>query len=120
NKGKLIVLEELVDSLMEKFEIDEYQVSNHFKGKELEMITCKHPLYDRESLVILGDHVTAEAGTGCVHTAPGFGADDFYVGQKYGLPAYCNVDEHGCMMKDCGEWLEGQYVDDANKTVTVK
>ena len=120
NKGKLIVLEELVDSLMEKFEIDEYQVINHFKGKELEMITCKHPLYDRESLVILGDHVTAEAGTGCVHTAPGFGADDFYVGQKYGLPAYCNVDEHGCMMKDCGEWLEGQYVDDANKTVTMK
>ena len=46
------------------------------------MITCQHPLYDRESLVILGDHVTAEAGTGCVHTAPGFGMDDFIVGQN--------------------------------------
>ena len=70
--------------------------------------------------VILGDHVTSDSGTGCVHTAPGFGADDFFVGQKYNLPAYCNVDEHGCMMEDCGEWLAGQYVDDANKTVTMK
>ncbi|MDD8048550.1 MAG: isoleucine--tRNA ligase [Thomasclavelia sp.] len=120
SKGKLIVLDELVDSLMEKFEITDYKVINHYKGSELEMITCQHPLYDKESLVILGDHVTNDSGTGCVHTAPGFGADDFFIGQKYGLPAYCNVDEHGCMMKDCGEWLEGQYVDDANKTVTVK
>ncbi|MFR5912998.1 MAG: isoleucine--tRNA ligase, partial [[Clostridium] innocuum] len=80
--------------------------------------TCQHPLYDRESLVILGDHLTADAGPGCVHTAPGFGADDFFIGQKYGLPAYCNVDEHGCMMEDAGDWLKGQYVDDANKTVT--
>lgn len=90
------------------------------KGSELEYITCQHPLYDRESLVILGDHVTADSGTGCVHTAPDLGADDFFVGQKYNLPAFCNVDEHGCMMEDCGEWLAGQYVDDANKTVTMK
>jgi len=119
-KGKLIVLDTLVDDLMAKFEITDYKVVNHYKGSELEYITCQHPLYDRESLVILGDHVTADSGTGCVHTAPGFGADDFFVGQKYNLPAYCNVDEHGCMMEDCGEWLAGQYVDDANKTVTMK
>ncbi len=119
-KGKLIVLEELVDSLWEKFGLQEKQILQRFKGKELEMITCQHPLYDRESLVILGDHVTADAGTGCVHTAPGFGMDDFMVGQKYGLDVYCNVDAHGCMMEDCGEWLAGQYVEDANKTVTKK
>ena len=120
-KGKLIVLEEMVDALWEKFGLQTKNVIRTFKGKELEMITCQHPLYaERESLVILGDHVTADAGTGCVHTAPGFGADDFFVGQKYGLPAYCNVDEHGCMMADAGEWLEGQYVEDANKTVTQK
>ena len=120
-KGKLIVLEEMVDALWEKFGLQEKNIIKTFKGKELEMITCQHPLYaERESLVILGDHVTADAGTGCVHTAPGFGADDFFVGQKYGLPAYCNVDEHGCMMADAGEWLEGQYVEDANKTVTQK
>lgn len=119
-KGKLIILQELVDDLFEKFGLTQKEIIKTFKGKELEMITCQHPLYDRESLVILGDHVTADAGTGCVHTAPGFGADDFFVGQKYGLPTYCNVDEHGCMMEDCGEWLAGQYVDDANKTVTQK
>ena len=117
-KGKLIVLEELVDTLWEKFALQEKKRLKTFKGKELELITCKHPLYDKESLVILGDHVSADAGTGCVHTAPGFGADDFFVGMKYGLPAYCNVDEKGCMMKEAGEWLEGQYVEDANKTVT--
>ena len=50
------------------------------------MIKTKHPLYDRESLVIVGDHVTLDAGTGCVHTAPGFGADDFIVCQKYNDP----------------------------------
>ncbi len=119
-KGKLIVLEEMVDTLWEKFGLEEKVLIKTFKGSELEMITCQHPLYDRESLIILGDHVTNEAGTGCVHTAPGFGADDFNVGRKYGLPAYCNVDEHGCMMEECGEWLAGQYVDDANKTVTTK
>lgn len=117
-KGKLIVLEELVDSLWEKFGLQQKDILQRFQGYELEMITCQHPLYDRESLVILGDHVTAEAGTGCVHTAPGFGMDDFIVGQKYGLDIYCNVDAHGCMMEDCGEWLAGQYVEDANKTVT--
>ncbi|MEG0736916.1 MAG: isoleucine--tRNA ligase, partial [Longicatena sp.] len=117
-KGKLIVLKEMVDALWEKFGLTQKDIVKTFKGSELEKIVCQHPLYDRESLVILGDHVTAEAGTGCVHTAPGFGADDFFIGAKYGLPAYCNVDEHGCMMKDAGEWLEGQYVDDANKTVT--
>ena len=119
-KGKLIVLEELVDGLWDKFGLSEKVIVKTFKGRELEMITCQHPLYDRESLIILGDHVTATAGTGCVHTAPGFGADDFFVGQKYGLPAYCNVDEKGCLTKESGEWLEGQYVDDANKTVTQK
>ena len=117
-KGKLIVLEELVDALWEKFGLETKKKLATYKGSELEMITCQHPLYDRESLVILGDHVTADAGTGCVHTAPGFGADDFFIGQKYGLPAYCTVDEHGCMMEDAGDWLKGQYVDDANKTVT--
>lgn len=117
-KGKLIVLEELVDSLCEKFGLQTYNILQRFKGQEFERMTCVHPLYDRESLVMLGDHVSADAGTGCVHTAPGFGVDDFYIGAKYGLDAYCNVDEHGCMMADVGEWLAGQYVDDANKTVT--
>ena len=61
------------------------------KGRELEYIVAKHPLYDRESLVMLGEHVTTDAGTGCVHTAPGHGEDDFYVGQKYGLDVFVQL-----------------------------
>lgn len=121
DKGKLVMLEELVETLCPKFECKEYEVIKTFKGKEFEYITCTHPLYpERESLLMLADYVTADAGTGCVHTAPAFGADDFYIGAKYGLPVYCNVDEQGKMMASCGEWLEGQYVLDANKTVTMK
>ncbi len=84
------------------------------------MITTKHPFYDRTSVIILGDHVTPEAGTGCVHTAPGHGMDDFIVGCKYGLPALCPVDEHGCLTAEAGDFLKGQFVDDANKTVVMK
>lgn len=120
-KGKLVVLESLVDSLWDTFGLQEKKILKTFKGQELEYITCQHPLYDDvDSLVILGDHVTDEAGTGCVHTAPAFGADDFFVGKKYDLPLGVNVDEHGNMMESCGEWLAGQSVWDANKTVTVK
>lgn len=117
SKGKLIVLDDKVEQLCTKFNIELYGIERTMKGRELEMITVKHPLYDRTSLVILGDHVTDEDGTGCVHTAPGHGADDFYVGLKYGLEAYCPVDEKGCMMAEAGEALVGQFVDDATKTV---
>lgn len=119
-KGNFIVLEDMVDSLWEKFGLTTKNIVKKFKGKELEGITAKHPFLDKTSLVILGDHVTKEAGTGCVHTAPGHGADDFFVGMKYGLPAFCPVDEKGCMTIEAGEFLEGQYVEDANKTVGMK
>lgn len=117
-KGKLIVLEDKVDELWELFECKTKNILKTFKGEQLEMITCSHPLYNKESLVILGDHVSKEAGTGCVHTAPGFGTDDFYVGAKYGLEPYCNVDAQGYLTAESGDFLVGQYVDDANKTVT--
>jgi len=116
-KGRLIVLENLVDSLMGKFHLTNQGVLRTFKGRELEYITTQHPLYDRTSVVILGGHVTGEDGTGCVHTAPGHGLDDFIVGQKYHLPAFCPVDEKGCMMKEAGPELEGLFVDDATKKV---
>jgi len=119
-KGKLIVLAKLVDSLMAKFGLDDYKVLRTFKGTQLENITAKHPLYDRTSLVILGGHVTDEDGTGCVHTAPGHGMDDFIVGQRYGLPAYCPVDEKGCMMPEAGAFLAGKSVWDANPLVIAK
>jgi len=92
------------------------KVQNIF-GWELEHMTYKHPLYDRVSPIILGDHVTTEDGTGLVHTAPGHGEEDFVVGQKYDLDVYCPVDEQGCMTKEAGERFAGMYVDDANEEI---
>ena len=91
-KGNLIVLEELIDQLWDIFGLKEKEVIQRFSGKEAEYITCVHPLYpDRESLVICGDHVTTESGTGCVHTASGFGEDDFNICRKYHIPVYVKI-----------------------------
>lgn len=117
-KGNLIVLATLVESLMKQFGIENYTVGEMFKGKDLEYITAYHPLYPEvESLVMVGEHVTDDSGTGLVHTAPGFGMDDFMIGKQYDLPVYVNVDEQGRMMEDCGERLAGKTVDDANQVV---
>ncbi len=113
-----MVLAELVDKLMEEFGITDYEVLRTIKGKDLEFITTKHPLYpERDSLVMVGEHVTADSGTGAVHTAPGFGMDDFMIGRQYGLSIYVNVDAQGRLMEDTGERLAGLYVEDANKEV---
>jgi isoleucyl-tRNA synthetase len=120
SKGKLVVGHDLVESLMAKFELAPYTVLKTFKGSQLERIETKHPFYDRVSLVILGNHVTEEDGTGCVHTAPGHGVDDFNVGMKYDLPAFCPVDDRGCMTEEAGDFLVGQFVDKANITVIEK
>ncbi len=119
-KGKFVVLNKNIDSLWETFEFSEKEILKTFKGQELEFITTKHPLYARTSVVILGDHVSDEAGTGCVHTAPGHGVEDFNVGLKYGLEAYCPVDEKGYLTSDAGDFVAGQFIDDANKTITQK
>ncbi|MDI6603968.1 MAG: isoleucine--tRNA ligase [Thermoanaerobacteraceae bacterium] len=87
-----------------------------FKGKELEGIKTKHPLFDRESIIILGDHVTLESGTGCVHTAPGHGEEDFIVGQKYGLDVLNPVDDKGYFTEKAGKY-EGMFYEKANKVI---
>ena len=118
-KGNLVFLTCLQDDLKAKLGLETCELIKTFKGKEFEGITTKHPLYDRESILILGNHVTADAGTGCVHTAPGHGADDFNVGVKYHLPPYCPVDEHGMMDETCGERLQGLFYEKANEEVLV-
>lgn len=119
-KGNLIFLKSMTEKLLEKFELTNLGELHTFKGKELEGIKCIHPLYpQRESVIILGNHVTDEDGTGCVHTAPGHGLDDFYVGVKYGLPAFCPVDEKGNLTEEAGPELAGKFVFDANKDVTM-
>ncbi len=92
------------------------EIQNVF-GWELEGMTYKHPLYDRISPIILGDHVTLEDGTGLVHTAPGHGEDDFIVGQKYGLDVFCPVDGQGVMTDEAGVRFEGLFVEDCNGEV---
>lgn len=117
NKGKFVFLKEFEEHLKEELGFETIKLIKEFKGKDLEYITCKHPLYDRDSIIILGDHVTNDAGTGCVHTAPGHGEDDFIVGKKYGLEPLCPVDSKGFMMESAGKELEEMFYEDANDKV---
>lgn len=119
-KGKLIMLAQNVDSLLEQFELENLGVEKIFKGADLEYIEAQHPLYaDRRSLVMVGNHVSDE-GTGCVHTAPGHGADDFNIGSKYGLKPFSPIDSRGHMTEEAGDFLVGQYYEKANKTIIDK
>ncbi|RFU68786.1 isoleucine--tRNA ligase [Bacillus sp. V59.32b] len=115
--GQYLVAEALLESVAKEVPWESHTVVKTVKGSDLERIVAKHPLYERESLVVLGDHVTTDAGTGCVHTAPGHGEDDFIVGQKYGLDVLCPVDEKGVMTKEAGEFA-GLFYDEANKPIT--
>ncbi|KQU18462.1 isoleucine--tRNA ligase [Bacillus sp. Leaf13] len=116
---KYLVAEALLESVTESLGWENPTILKSVKGSELDRAVAKHPLYDRESLVMLGEHVTTEAGTGCVHTAPGHGEDDFIVGQKYGLDVLCPVDEKGVMTEEAGEFA-GLFYDQANKPITEK
>ncbi|MBS3680122.1 isoleucine--tRNA ligase [Ornithinibacillus massiliensis] len=119
NNDKFVVAEALLESLITELEWENLQVVKSFKGKELERVTAKHPFYSRESLVMLGEHVTTDAGTGCVHTAPGHGEDDFYVSKAYGIEAFCPVDHKGVFTSEA-PGFEGMFYDDANKVITEK
>ncbi|GAF66151.1 isoleucyl-tRNA synthetase [Bacillus sp. TS-2] len=119
NEHKFIVASGLLESLVEELEWNDHQVIKTLRGSQLEYVTAKHPFYDRESLVILGEHVTLDAGTGCVHTAPGHGEDDYLVGQKYGLDVLCPVDDKG-NMTDEAPGFEGLFYDQANKPIGEK
>ncbi|MFS1664564.1 isoleucine--tRNA ligase [Streptococcus sp. zg-JUN1979] len=105
-----LVAEGLLDSLIETFSWGDVETLARYKGQELEMITTYHPWdQDVEELVMLGDHVTLDSGTGIVHTAPGFGEDDYNVGVKYGLEVFVTVDERGLMNELAGEDFAGQF-----------
>ncbi|GEN55713.1 isoleucine--tRNA ligase 1 [Halolactibacillus alkaliphilus] len=119
NDEKIIVAEALLEKVKEALEWTDFTVVKTFKGKEAEHLVAKHPLYDRDSLIILGEHVTTDGGTGLVHTAPGHGEDDFIVGKKYGLDVLCPVNDKGVFTKDA-PGFEGLFYDDANKLVTEK
>lgn len=112
-----VMATDLAASAMEARGVTEYETLGTFLGKELEYIKCRHPFIDRTSLVIVGDHVTLESGTGCVHTAPGHGIEDFEVCKNYPeLPVVVPVDAHGRLTEEAGEFA-GLTTDEANKPI---
>ncbi len=119
NDEYLVFAEGLHEQVLQQLEITDYTITATFTAELFEKKNCKHPLYDRNSLLILGDHVTLEAGTGCVHTAPGHGQDDYIVGLKYGLEIYNPVDDYGRYRQDM-ELFGGMKLKDANPAVNEK
>lgn len=117
--NKFLMSKDLVEFVAKEIGWESYEIDSEVKGSDLERVIAKHPLYDRDSLVMLGDHVTAEAGTGCVHTAPGHGEDDFYVSKQYGIDALSPINDRG-VMTDEAPGFEGLFYEDANKEVTKK
>lgn len=116
-----VIADELLDNVKKAAKIDgDFEIVKKFKGSDLEYITCYHPFIDRESLVIVGDHVTLEAGTGCVHTAPGFGAEDYVVCQKYPeLDIIVPVDSKGYLTELAGEFA-GLFYEKSNAKILEK
>ncbi|KPD24720.1 isoleucine--tRNA ligase [Idiomarina zobellii] len=116
---RVILADDLVTDCMERWNIAHYHKLGFCKGKDLEGLQLQHPLFDLQVPIILGDHVTTESGTGCVHTAPGHGVDDFLVGQKYGLEVYNPVGDNG-VYKDDTPLFAGQHVFKANEPIVDK
>ncbi|MED4015411.1 isoleucine--tRNA ligase [Sutcliffiella cohnii] len=119
NDEKFLIASALLENVTNVLEWENAEVVQTLKGAQLDKVVAKHPIYDRPSLVMLGEHVTTESGTGCVHTAPGHGEDDFIVGQKYGLDVLCPVDAKGYMTEEA-VGFEGLFYDEANKPITEK
>ncbi len=117
NDEKYVLAEALLEDVKEVLGWEDVTVVKKFKGQEADRIEAQHPFYDRKSLVMLGEHVTTDAGTGCVHTAPGHGEDDFYVCRRYGIDAFCPVDEKGVFTSEA-PGFEGLFYDAANKAIT--
>jgi isoleucyl-tRNA synthetase len=116
-KERFLLAEDLMKDTMGRYGIEDYAVIAYGKGDLLEHQRLKHPIYDRESLMVIGDHVTLEAGTGAVHTAPGHGQDDFNLGKKYGLEIYNPVGDNGCFLEST-EYFAGEHVFNANSHIT--
>lgn len=114
-----VLAEGLLEACMDVFGIKEYKIVGRHAASELKGLSCSHPFLDHESVLILGSHVTLEAGTGCVHTAPGHGREDYEMALEYGLDVYSPIDDSGCFTDEV-PLFAGQFVFDANKSVIAK
>ena len=111
-----IVADALCEKTMKDGGIESYEKIKTFRGQELEMIEAQHPFLDRKSVVLMADYVTMDSGTGCVHTAPGFGADDYQTCRKYGIDIIVPVDDRGYQTADAGKFA-GMYYEESNKAI---
>ena len=112
-----ILAEDLLESALGRFGLKAMnKLDKVYKGSDLEGIMLQHPFYDKQVPIILGDHVTTEAGTGAVHTAPAHGQDDYVVGLKYNLPVECPVDGRGVFVEST-EGVAGEFIFKANSTI---
>ncbi|MDR2908940.1 MAG: class I tRNA ligase family protein, partial [Oscillospiraceae bacterium] len=110
-----VMAKELVASTMEAAGVGEYKLLGSAKGNEFEFSSCRHPFLERDSLLIVGGHVTLESGTGCVHTAPGHGVEDFDICRNYDeIGVVVPVDDHGKMTAEAGDFIEGVTTEKAN------
>ncbi|MET2117665.1 isoleucine--tRNA ligase [Enterococcus faecium] len=114
---KFVVAKDLLETVQSEIGWENVTVLKEFAGQEMEYMTASHPFYERESLVILGDHVTLDAGTGLVHTAPGHGEDDYIAGSKYKLSVVSPVDSKGLFTEEA-PGFEGIFYDKANPMIT--
>jgi isoleucyl-tRNA synthetase len=121
-RGEVLILaKELLDYCLDAFGLrkEPHEILDEFSGSVLEGLECRHPLVGRKSLLLLAPFVTLDAGTGCVHIAPGHGQEDYEIGMKYGLDNYAPVDDNGRFTKDVKDFA-GQFVFDANGAVNAK
>ncbi|MCU7356465.1 isoleucine--tRNA ligase [Enterococcus dispar] len=114
---KYVVAKDLLETVKNEIGWQDVKVLQEFPGTAMEYMTAQHPFYDRTSLVMCGDHVTLDAGTGLVHTAPGHGEDDYIVGKKYGLDVLSPIDNRGVFTAEA-PGFEGMFYDKANPEVT--
>ncbi len=115
--GNLVVAAALADRALSAMDLERGRVLGTFHGRELEGVVCRHPFFERDSVVVLGEHVTLEHGTGCVHTSPGHGHEDFEVGQRYGLGVIQPLDDQGRFTAEGGPFAGLRY-DEANPAIT--
>ena len=111
-----ILASELVGPCMQLFGIDDHRLLATFSAASLEGKRCRHPFLERDSLMVLADYVTADSGTGCVHTAPGHGADDYLTGRRYGLEVLSPVDDDGRFTAEAGRYA-GEQVPQVNRRI---
>jgi isoleucyl-tRNA synthetase len=109
----------LLEAFMKTVAIKDYALLRRFRAQDLGGLKCRHPFLERDSVLVLGAHVTLDAGTGCVHTAPGHGREDYEMALEYGLEVYSPVDDNGCFTPDV-DFFAGQFVFAANRAVNAK